>query len=200
SLKAVLFSETGIWPIQYRRVYLALKNLCYWIGLDHNRPAWNALQESLILARSKKISWVNDLRIVLSRLYIPVELDISGPLEIPAVEEAMKLVKQSMEAWIDHEIRTSSCTKDLLPGRLKLDNDSGKLVKKTFAFRHYLRIKTSDHRRALTRMILSSHSLAVERRRWKERGKNVVPKEWRKCRFCQDAIEDPAHATPLEID
>ncbi|KAJ7714719.1 hypothetical protein B0H14DRAFT_2291101, partial [Mycena olivaceomarginata] len=60
--------------------------------------------------------------------------------------------------------------------------------------RHYLRIKTSDHRRALTRMILSSHSLAVERCRWKERGKNVVPKEWRKCRFCQDAIEDPAHA------
>ncbi|KAJ7663668.1 hypothetical protein B0H17DRAFT_939803 [Mycena rosella] len=43
-------------------------------------------------------------------------------------------------------------------------------------------------------MVLSSHSLAVERRRWKERGKNIVPREWRKCRFCQDAIEDPAHA------
>ncbi|KAF8177365.1 hypothetical protein K438DRAFT_1490480, partial [Mycena galopus ATCC 62051] len=43
-------------------------------------------------------------------------------------------------------------------------------------------------------LILSSHSLAVERRRWKERGKNIVPREWRKCRFCQEAIEDPAHA------
>ncbi|KAJ7090442.1 hypothetical protein C8R44DRAFT_648229 [Mycena epipterygia] len=43
-------------------------------------------------------------------------------------------------------------------------------------------------------MVLSSHSLAVERRRWKERGKTAVPREWRKCRFCEDAIEDPAHA------
>ncbi|KAF8198702.1 hypothetical protein K438DRAFT_1583980, partial [Mycena galopus ATCC 62051] len=30
--------------------------------------------------------------------------------------------------------------------------------------------------------------------RWKERGKGIIPREWRKCRFCQDAIEDPAHA------
>jgi hypothetical protein len=43
-------------------------------------------------------------------------------------------------------------------------------------------------------MVLSSHSLAVERCRWQERGKPVVPREWRKCRFCQDSIEDPAHA------
>ncbi|KAJ6528346.1 hypothetical protein DFH09DRAFT_889796, partial [Mycena vulgaris] len=65
---AILFSETGIWPIRYRRVYLALKNLCHWVTLDHDRPAWNAVQESLNLARAKKISWVNDLGIILSRL------------------------------------------------------------------------------------------------------------------------------------
>jgi hypothetical protein len=194
SMKAVLFSETGIWPIKYRRVYLALKNLCYWIGLDHDRPAWNALQESLTLARAKKISWANDLRIILSRLYVPVELNISGPLQISQIEETMKLVKLSMETWIDNEIDTSSRTKDLLMGRLELDNDSGKLVKKSLDFRHYLRLKTPDHRRALTRMVLSGHSLAVERRRWKERGKPMVPREWRKCRFCQESIEGPAHA------
>jgi hypothetical protein len=103
--------------------------LCYWIGLDHNRPAWNALQESLTLARAKKISWVNDLRIILSRPYVPVELDISGPLQISLIEETMKLVKLSMEAWIDNEIDTSSRTKDLLMGRLEFDSGSGKLVK-----------------------------------------------------------------------
>ncbi|KAJ6528756.1 hypothetical protein DFH09DRAFT_841566, partial [Mycena vulgaris] len=59
SMKAVLFSETGIWPIRYRRVYLALKNLCYLLGLETlDRPAWNALQESLALARKKKLSWL----------------------------------------------------------------------------------------------------------------------------------------------
>jgi hypothetical protein len=194
SMKAVLFSETGIWPIRYRRVYLALKNLCYWIELDHERPAWNALQESLKLAQEKRISWINDLRIILSRLYIPVQLDISGPLNLVDVQNAMKLVEMSMEAWVDHEIENSARTKDLLVGRLEKDNETAKLVKKTVHFRHYLRVKTPEHRLALTRMVLSSHSLAVERRRWQERGKPVVPREWRKCRFCQDSVEDPAHA------
>ncbi|KAJ7883711.1 hypothetical protein B0H14DRAFT_2339414 [Mycena olivaceomarginata] len=43
-------------------------------------------------------------------------------------------------------------------------------------------------------MILSSHSLAVERRRWKERAKPTVPREWRLCRFCHTFVEDPPHA------
>ncbi|KAJ7127790.1 hypothetical protein C8R44DRAFT_616448, partial [Mycena epipterygia] len=72
-MKAVLFSETGIWPIKYRRVYLALSYLCYLLGLKTEdekpqRPAWNGLQKSLNLARARKISWINDLCIILSRL------------------------------------------------------------------------------------------------------------------------------------
>jgi hypothetical protein len=98
-------------------------------------------QELLSLARTKKISWVNDLRIILSRLYVPVELDISGPLQISLIEETMKLAKLSMEVWIDNEIDTLSRTKDLLTGRLEFDSDSGKLVKKSLDFRHYLRLK-----------------------------------------------------------
>ncbi|KAJ6479792.1 hypothetical protein C8R45DRAFT_758449, partial [Mycena sanguinolenta] len=43
-------------------------------------------------------------------------------------------------------------------------------------------------------MVLSSHCLAIERRRWKERGKPVVPREWRLCRFCKSEVEDPPHA------
>ncbi|KAJ6605443.1 hypothetical protein DFH09DRAFT_883241, partial [Mycena vulgaris] len=77
SMKAILFSEMGIWLVRCRRVYLALKELCYLLGLETlDRPAWNALQESLALACDKRLSWVNDLHIVLSRLYIPVEVDI----------------------------------------------------------------------------------------------------------------------------
>lgn len=171
SMKAVLFSETGIGPIRYRRVYLALKNLCYWIELDHGRLAWNALQESLKLAREKRISWINDLRIILTRLYIPVPLDISGSLDLVDVQNAMKLVKMSMEAWVDHDIETSARTKDFFVGRLEKDSEAGNLIKKTMDFRDYLRVKTPEHRLVLTRMVLSSHSLAVERRRWQERGK-----------------------------
>ncbi|KAJ7090739.1 hypothetical protein B0H15DRAFT_778739 [Mycena belliarum] len=195
SMKAVLFSETGIWPIKYRRVYLALKNLCHLIELkDAERPAWNALQESLALAREKKMSWVNDLCIVLRRLDPPVSLEIISDWKVEAVQSTMKDVKKSMEAWIDTQIETSSRTKDLLAGRLEMDSESGKLIKKTLDFRHYLRVKSADHRRALTRMIVSSHSLAVERRRWTERGRTVVPRELRICRFCQESVEDPPHA------
>jgi hypothetical protein len=34
----------------------------------------------------------------------------------------------------------------------------------------------------------------VERRRWKERGKKVVPRQWRLCRFCYIYVEDAPHA------
>ncbi|KAJ7116278.1 hypothetical protein C8R43DRAFT_902453 [Mycena crocata] len=194
SLRAVLFSETGIWPIKYRRVFLALKNLCYLLELNHKRPAWNGLQDSLNLARSSQISWINDLRIVLSRLYIPVELDISLEMNVTSVEKTMKDVITSMEAWINDEIESSARVRDLLVGRLELDKDTRRLVKKPLHFRHYLAVKQPEHRKALTKMVLSSHSLAVERRRWKERGKKIVPRQWRLCRFCYIYVEDPAHA------
>ncbi|KAJ7208819.1 hypothetical protein B0H12DRAFT_1205960 [Mycena haematopus] len=187
SLTVVLFSETGIWPIKYRRVYLAL-------NLDEARPASNALRDSLALAQQQKLCWINDLRIVLSRLYVSVPLDTSGDLDVKTVEQAMSCVKKSMEAWIDHEIESSHRVKDILVGRMEMDTTSGTLVKKSLEFRHYLRIASPEHRKALTKMVLSSHSLAVERRRWKERGKKIVPIQWRLCRFCYAYIEDPAHA------
>ncbi|KAJ7061287.1 hypothetical protein C8F01DRAFT_987597 [Mycena amicta] len=195
SMRAVLFSETGIWPIRYRRVYLALSNLCHLIGLrEDERPAWHALQESLQLARAQKISWVNDLRIVLSRLFIPVEFDIVEDPTVDYVKARMVLVKESMEAWIDDQLATSVRTKDLLVGRMEFDRDKNKLVNKSMDFRHYLRVKSAAHRHALTQMVLGCHSLAVERRRWKERGKDKVPREWRLCRFCKVPVEDAPHA------
>ncbi|KAJ7787323.1 hypothetical protein B0H14DRAFT_2219353, partial [Mycena olivaceomarginata] len=163
-------------PIKYRRVYLALKNLSYLLNLDHGRPAWNGLQASIALARAGQMSWINDLRIVLSRLHVPVDLNISVNMCVETVEGSMKAVIKSMEAWIDDEIAASSSVRDLLVGRLEQDKDTGKLVKKSLDFRQYLRIKQPEHRKALTKLILSSHSLAVERRRWKDRGKKPVPR------------------------
>ncbi|KAJ7714383.1 hypothetical protein B0H16DRAFT_1742684 [Mycena metata] len=134
------------------------------------------------------------LELCFPRLHIPVKFNIAAEVAVQYVESVMKNVKLSMEAWIDSEIASSSRVQDLLVGRLEVDKDTNESVKKTLDFRHYLRVKTADHRRALTRMILSGHSLAIERRRWKERGKEIVPREWRLCRFCYLYIEDPAHA------
>ncbi|KAJ7703830.1 hypothetical protein B0H16DRAFT_1747828 [Mycena metata] len=140
---AIPFSETGIWPVKYRRVSLVLNYLCYLLGLKPEgsstaaRPAWNALQESLTLAHAKHISWINDLRIALLKLYTPVELAIFSQLIVPQVEDTMKLIKLSIETWINHNIETSAGTKDPLTGRLEMDSGSGKLVKKVLDFRHY---------------------------------------------------------------
>jgi hypothetical protein len=83
---------------------------------------------------------MNDLRIVLSRLYVPVNLDISTDLNMKTVEVAMKCVEKSMEAWIDHEIESSSRVRDLPVGHLEMESESRKLVKKSLDFRHNLRI------------------------------------------------------------
>ncbi|KAJ6564137.1 hypothetical protein B0H19DRAFT_1067729 [Mycena capillaripes] len=165
SMKAVLFSETGIWPIKYRRAFLALKYLCYLLQLDPKRPAANSLQESLALAYQQRLCWINDLRIVLSRLHVPVNLDISRGFGVKEVEIAMKGVEKSMELWIDDEIQSSSRVRDILPDRKKMDTKTNTLVKKSLDFRHYLRIASPENRRALTKMVLSGHSLATRCRR-----------------------------------
>ncbi|KAJ6548598.1 hypothetical protein B0H19DRAFT_953126, partial [Mycena capillaripes] len=158
SMKAVLFSETGNWPIKYRRAFLALKYLCYLLQLDPKRPAANDLQESLALVYQQRLCWINDLRVV---------------------ETAMKGVEKSMELWIDDEIQSSSRVRDIFADRKEMDTNTNTLVKKSLDFRQYLRIASPEHRRALTK--ISGHSLAIERRRWKERGKKVVPQQWRFC-------------------
>ena len=42
--------------------------------------------------------------------------------------------------------------------------------------------------------MLSSHPLAVERLRYQERYRPVVPHPWRLCRFCRLEVEDEVHA------
>ncbi|KAK7017586.1 hypothetical protein R3P38DRAFT_3559424 [Favolaschia claudopus] len=56
-------------------------------------------------------------------------------------------------------------------------------------------VVNSTHRKALTRLVLSQHPLAVERLRYKKRyHTQSVPRELRKCRFGCDAVEDAEHA------
>lgn len=43
-------------------------------------------------------------------------------------------------------------------------------------------------------MFLSGHALGVEPPRWAERRRPYVPRPDRLCRFCENDIEDEAHA------
>ena len=52
----------------------------------------------------------------------------------------------------------------------------------------------TEHRKALTRLLLSCHALAIERLRWTEHCRPYITRNWRLCRFCKIAVESPEHA------
>jgi hypothetical protein len=159
-MTAVLFSETGIMPIRYRQVMLALGYLKYLLALPPERLAWNALMESYTLARSGHISWVNDLKLVIQNLPIPVVWDITAePQEESMVDKLIKLVERSMNVFIQTELKNESRIKDMVAGRKEIENK--KQVFKALAFRHYLRVKTHTHRFALTHIVLPGYVLAI---------------------------------------
>ncbi|KAK0464796.1 uncharacterized protein EV420DRAFT_1230770, partial [Desarmillaria tabescens] len=60
--------------------------------------------------------------------------------------------------------------------------------------RHYLDVKIKNHRRALTWILLLTHSLAIERLHWRELGRLKLERQYHKCRFCRIAVESLEHA------
>ncbi|KAJ7263156.1 hypothetical protein B0H12DRAFT_974646, partial [Mycena haematopus] len=184
SVIAVLFSETGLEPISYRRALLLLRNLKYLAELGEERLVKNGLLDSLSLARQHKMSWVNDVVIVLSQLPIPVYWNVhdNEAIMVNTIDGLIGEVKRSMEGCIYAELNAYSRTRDLLTDRVV--HIDGKWVHKVMAFRMYLRVRNPKHQVALTQAVLSGHALAMERMRWAERYKAQVPKKWRLCRFC----------------
>ncbi|KAJ6579981.1 hypothetical protein DFH09DRAFT_1076883 [Mycena vulgaris] len=86
SVVAVLFSETRLEPISYRRVTFLLKKLRHLADLGNERLVKTDLLHSLDLARQLKLSWVNDIVIVLAGLPIPVYWKVSDGLVADAKE------------------------------------------------------------------------------------------------------------------
>lgn len=60
--------------------------------------------------------------------------------------------------------------------------------------RHYLHVRVPAHRKAITRLLVSDHNLSIERVRYALRYREAIPREWRLCGFCRDAVEDETHA------
>ncbi|KAK0478592.1 hypothetical protein EDD18DRAFT_873077 [Armillaria luteobubalina] len=61
--------------------------------------------------------------------------------------------------------------------------------------RSYLLLRIPAHRIALTRILTSNHTLAVERGRWLrvEGTSETIPRALRICRCCHDDVEDELH-------
>ena len=194
SVLAPLFSETGILPVRFRRVVLAVGYLAYLLQLPDHHYAHVALRESMSLLRHGFPCWVADLNWVISHLPGGLTEDTHvEDMDIAQLLSLQKLVVKSCDEHLNSMLMNSTkCS--LLRGRLELGaNGGGSTVVRVM--RHYLALPIIPaHRKAITSVMFSSHDLAIERLRWRERYRDPVPREWRLCRFCRASVEDEVHA------
>ncbi|KAJ7221945.1 hypothetical protein C8J57DRAFT_1593717, partial [Mycena rebaudengoi] len=185
------YTETGILPIRYRRIVLALRYAKYLVGITDQRDLARAVvKESLSLARLGHSCWLSDLRWVLGSLPVPVFVDFSAFDTTEGIDGIIDDVVAACNTALQTEIGELVKT-HLLKTRLEYNDDG---ILETLRFRHYLRIVNTRHRLAYTRLLLSDHNLAVEELRHGNRIWRHVEHELRLCRFCSAGVEDEAHA------
>ncbi|PBK62909.1 hypothetical protein ARMSODRAFT_963750 [Armillaria solidipes] len=191
---ALLFSETGMWPVKYRRIILALRYWQYALSLPDDHFLSIAMAESLTLARAKKSSWISDLARVLHLLHRPVSMDLSRQWLPSDIDNLITAVEQSCLVDIDSFIAASSKALLLRYRSLHRTDPSSARETPVVSFHSYLNVPIPVHRKALVRLLTSSHTLAVEVLRWAERCRPPVPRSQHLCCFCLSEVEDEARA------
>ncbi|KZV85270.1 hypothetical protein EXIGLDRAFT_595852, partial [Exidia glandulosa HHB12029] len=180
---APLYTETGLIPLKYRRIELVLRYLQYAIECPAHTYVRAAIADSLTLAASGEKSWYMDLQLVISRLHGSFTLPVPGEVSLQALEQLRSKVDSHMRDEFKQEL-------DDKKKLYLLRERKGPVL----ALRPYLGIRNGQHRESLTHLLLSTHTLAVERLRWVERYRLKVPFAERLCRFCLTAVETPEHA------
>ncbi|KAK7684313.1 hypothetical protein QCA50_012637 [Cerrena zonata] len=149
-----------------------------------------ALKEAFRLATEGHVSWLSDLKHALRRLPVPVEFSYA---EWPTIDSVNEVIGHVKSALLLHLQQTVDLAIRLPILQLRLDplGEGEKFPRKhVLLFRKYLEIPTLKHRRALTRLLVGEHPIAIERLR-----RDNIPREWRICRYCQrrGVVEDEAH-------
>ncbi len=180
-----LFSRSLIrLSLHFRRVILALRYLRYLVGLPFDHLTALALHESIVLHAAGMSSWFGDLQRILFRLAPSIILN-QHDLSVPSVSSVIASVEavclKSLNDEIEGMVKGSMLRLAMkhIPGVIGL-----RPCKKTLARRSYLSVPIPAHRKALTRLLMSSHVLAVELLRWSERYRPYIPCVWHLCRFC----------------
>ncbi|KAJ7028809.1 hypothetical protein C8F04DRAFT_902166, partial [Mycena alexandri] len=155
--------------------------------------------DSVSLADDGKASWAMDLHYVIHKLPFKITLPDLKVITPKMIDKVIESVNAGLRAYLQWSIDDLDAPKlYLLRGRLEPEK-GGTAVLKTLQFRHYLNVVNPKHRKALTRLLLSSHGLALERLRWVELRRPRIDRNLRVCRFCKAEIESPEHAM-LECD
>ncbi|KAJ3540891.1 hypothetical protein NMY22_g4120 [Coprinellus aureogranulatus] len=190
SMTDILRSETGIKELRYWRLLLALAFLRYVIACPVTMWVRCALWDALLLDFDQHRSWISDLRDVINGLPFPCTMPVLEEwLDGERIERLEKEITRGMDAALLAKIE--ACDKlYLIHGRVEIDPNTGKSRRVARMRRPYLDIAALRHRKALTRVLVSNHKMAVEI--W-QYAKTPVPIENRVCRFGCDNIESPEH-------
>ncbi|KAI0641618.1 hypothetical protein C8Q79DRAFT_918990 [Trametes meyenii] len=190
---APLFTETGIRPIRYRRITLALRYLHY-ILTQRPELVNAALREAFNLAASHSApTWWSDLCHAAALLPVPVVLNIRKFPSPQDVNDCICAVERSLADHLLAQVMTSQRL-PIIQHRLRynLHEANGHGIPDVSTERAYLRLPTRRLRDAIMQLTFSEHPLAIEQMR---RTPGHTPREWRVCRFCRHpwAIETETH-------
>ncbi|EPS93077.1 hypothetical protein FOMPIDRAFT_1136852, partial [Fomitopsis schrenkii] len=184
SRTAVLFTETGVWPLAYRRISLALRYVVYLLNSRHTLPL-AALADSRSTALMGEGSWFGDLRLALRRLpvAVTVDFDLATLLSLKYIHDTAKRVQLSLSTHLMQEMRY----KEGLPLlRVRL------MSHQNLARREYLAVPNKHDRLALCHLFSGDSPLAIVQLRRRGSG---VQRNRRTCRFCSglSTVKDEIH-------
>ncbi|CDO70999.1 hypothetical protein BN946_scf184844.g3 [Trametes cinnabarina] len=193
---APLHTETGIWPIRYRRFHLALRYLAYLLTDTPPLPlaAFRELWD--LSCRTTAPTWWTDLYLVGCALPVPIDVGVRTFPTLESVQSTLQALRSSLAAHLRNAVLNSQRLPLLRHRVLRLapSPTPAPELKAMCATRDFLHLPRRRQREALCLLVFSEHPLAVERLR-RAPAARPIPRAWRVCRFCQvrAAVEDEPH-------
>ncbi|KAJ3804452.1 hypothetical protein F5876DRAFT_83138 [Lentinula aff. lateritia] len=119
----ILFTETGVMPIRYRRIILFFKNVQYLVNLPHHHLAWKAFSEAYSLAQNGHTSIILEACRVLDNLPIPFTWNIPEFEDITTayLNDLITGIQNSMEKTLQKAVISCPRTIDSLKERKVYD-------------------------------------------------------------------------------